>query len=742
MVSSRIGVRALIIAIGFTAAVAQIVLLRELLVVFHGNEITIGLTLASWLIWTAAGSAFGGRLGARHPQRLVAGVQVSLAVVLPGTVLAVREAKNLLQTVPGEILGPGMMLATSLAVLGPLCLLAGALFPAASRMCEGGPAAVYLWEAIGSSAGGLAAGLALVRVFGSLEIACLVGMVNLLTACALAVRGRALRYTAIGVAVAAAIAATLSGVPRRAEHASEERFWRGQHLIAERNSVYGNLAVIGTESSRSVYENGVVLFTVPDPEAAEEAVDYALLEHPAPRSLLLIGGGLNGSIREALRHPNLERVDYVELDPAILDLVREYLPDDSRVRVHIADGRQFVKNTGSTFDVAVVNLPDPVNAQLNRFYTAEFFQEIARKLSDDGVLALQVRASENYIAPKLGELLATIHKTLASVFPAVGAIPGETVHFFAARRAGVLASGAAELLARLRARNLATSYVSEAFIPYRMAPDRMRDLEAQFQGTGRTAVNRDFAPIAYYLDVAFWSSQFHPGSRGVFDFLAGIPFAGLVWGLGITLAVLVLGARGRPRLAAGCCTASTGFNMIAAEMLLLLGFQALYGYVYQQLALLIAAFMAGMALGSWLALRRPAPARMVWLGITQLLVAAAPLVLAGLMAAMPVKAAAFSAAAVVCGMLGGFEFPLASRVFFAPEEKRFGALYALDLAGSSLGAILIGAWLVPVFGFFKTGLLAAMLGLAPAVMALSTASGKDPAERAHSNSGPPRTPAP
>src|SRR5208337_4592030 len=112
------------------------------------------------------------------------------------------------------------------------------------------------------------------------------------------------------------------GWPQSLEANSQERFWRGLQLVATRNSVYGSLAVVGTEGSRSVYENGVVLFNVPDPAAAEEAVHYALLEHPSPRSLLLIGGGLNGSIAQALRHTSLERIDYVELDPAILDLAR------------------------------------------------------------------------------------------------------------------------------------------------------------------------------------------------------------------------------------------------------------------------------------------------------------------------------------------------------------------------------------------------------------------------------------
>ena len=123
------------------------------------------------------------------------------------------------------------------------------------------------------------------------------------------------------------------------------------------------------------------------------------------------------------------------------------------------------------------------------------------------------------------------------MFPEVTAIPGETVHFFAARRAGMLASGADELLARLHARHLETSYVSEYFIPFRMTPDRMADLEAQMRpAAGTTPVNRDFAPVAYYFDVALWSSQFNQGYRRLFRAMAGVDFgtvAGALDGAGV-----------------------------------------------------------------------------------------------------------------------------------------------------------------------------------------------------------------
>jgi predicted membrane-bound spermidine synthase len=152
--------------------------------------------------------------------------------------------------------------------------------------------------------------------------------------------------------------------------------------------------------------------------------------------------------------------------------------------------------------------------------------------------------------------------------------------------------------------------------------------------------------------------------------------------------------------------------------------------------------MAGMALGSWLAMRRDTRGGMRVLAITQLLAAAAPLVLLGLFEAigranstfgLAASQVAFPALAVVSGMLGGYEFPVASRIFFGGIETRIvvhgpGTLYALDLAGSCVGAVLFSVWLVPVFGFLKTALLSAMVSLAPAAMAMLEASGTDPAE--------------
>jgi spermidine synthase len=222
--------------------------------------------------------------------------------------------------------------------------------------------------------------------------------------------------------------------------------------------------------------------------------------------------------------------------------------------------------------------------------------------------------------------------------------------------------------------------------------------------------------------------------------LAAVPFrrALEIAFLLMTAAASVLGWRagGGGRGSAAFCVTAMGFTLLALEVLLLLGFQAIYGYVYQQLAIIIGAFMAGMALGSWGALRwlqrfsevQPeAPMRR--LVITQILATVSPLLfyflLAGLASTRSIalssatSTAVFPLLALLAGALGGYQFPVANRIYFEEQATPHpGTLYALDLAGACAGALLISAYLVPVFGFLRTGELIALINLVPAAMAM------------------------
>ncbi len=739
---------AVLALVGASAVVAQVVLLRELMVTFGGNEMAIGITLAAWLLWTALGSGWLSPLGRDHnPRRLMALLQVMVALLLPGTVFAVRASRGIFQAIPGEVLGPIPLLLTSLAALGPFCSVSGWLFAVGARLLareEGRPAAfsiglMYLLEAFGSAVGGIVASLLLLPWLNSFQIVMLAGVANLAAAAFLILpqpRIKAAAYAALALFIPVFLA-----TGRRLDRRTFARQWPGFRLLAGANSRYGNLAVLEHETGRTIVENGLPVASVPDPQAAEETVHFALLQHPAPRSLLLIGGGLNGSLLQALHHPTMQRIDYVELDPEILRLARRYFPleemaaADPRVRMHTMDGRLFLKTTRRNFDVIIVSLPDPQTAQLNRFYTREFFQEAAARLTPSGVLSFQLHSAENYISPELAQLLRCLRATLGQVFADVLVIPGDTAVFIASQGPATLVAGPNELVNRLRARRLRTAYVREYYLPFRLAPDRVADLERQLAPQTSTQVNRDLTPVAYYFDVMLWSGQFSSAYCRLFAALAAVPFRRVIE-LAVLLMVAVAGwSRWRTgnnrRGSAAFCVAAMGFTLLALEVLLLLGFQAIYGYVYQQLAVIIAAFMAGMAIGSWQAMRRVREARGLqrWMLMTQMLAALSPLLLCAIIAGLAsvqstawsavMGIAAFPLLALLAGALGGYQFPLANRIFLDEEASAGpGTLYALDLAGACAGALLISAYLVPVFGFLRTGELIALVNLAPAAMAM------------------------
>jgi len=118
------GVKAALMLLGFSAVIGQIVLMRELIVVFNGNEMSLGIMLAAWLFWTAAGSGLSSRLvwNGTNARRAVAALECLLAISLPPTIWALRSSKSLFQTVPGELVGPVPMLLASLACLCVFCL--------------------------------------------------------------------------------------------------------------------------------------------------------------------------------------------------------------------------------------------------------------------------------------------------------------------------------------------------------------------------------------------------------------------------------------------------------------------------------------------------------------------------------------------------------------------------------------------------------------------------------------------
>lgn len=126
----------------------------------------------------------------------------------------------------------------------------------------------------------------------------------------------------------------------------------------------------------------------------EMLVHLPMVTHPAPRRVLIIGGGDGGTLEEVLKHP-VDRVTMVEIDRDVVEVSRRYLPgisghafDDRRTHLLIDDGIAYVRTTEDRFDVVLVDSTDPKGPGVALF-SPEFYAACARVLSDQGILCAQ-----------------------------------------------------------------------------------------------------------------------------------------------------------------------------------------------------------------------------------------------------------------------------------------------------------------------------------------------------------------
>ncbi len=119
--------------------------------------------------------------------------------------------------------------------------------------------------------------------------------------------------------------------------------------------------------------------------------------HSSPESALVIGGGDGGCARELARHKSLKRIDICELDAKVVEAAKAYLPslacgfDDPRVRLHFEDGAKFVKAARGSYDLVIVDAPDPVGPG-EALFQEEFFSDAAAALRPGGVVCAQAES--------------------------------------------------------------------------------------------------------------------------------------------------------------------------------------------------------------------------------------------------------------------------------------------------------------------------------------------------------------
>ena len=676
--------------LGFLSLSFQIFLLREFSVHFYGNEITYGLLLATWLLWGGLGSIISSKF--KFNVSVFPRIYYLVIFLFFLSLLGLRFSRFLLGILPGEITGFVSMLAFSLILSFFISFPFGLLFVFNVNFRKGNLTQVYLLESLGASLGGLTVYFILIPFLSNWQGPALVGAISAILIFFSFGRRKDIFYLAVILVLL--LFFSLFDLP------SQKIYWKPFHLFQSKDSPYGKLQGIKTEEQISLYNNSMLVYSHPDLATSEESIHFALLQNPQAKDILLIGGGAGGSLRQVLKYPQAE-VDYVELDPEIINFSLQSLPEEEKkflesVRVHtfFKDGKAFLTTVPKKYDIIILNLPEPSTAQINRFYTREFFLLAKEKLTDNGIFSFRVPSAENYISPELQNFLSSLYFTLKETFSEVKIVPGDTNIFLASELPLTLDFEA--LSHKIERLNLENTYVSPHLLFSRLNPLRVEMLIEKIL-EGKQIINQDLIPISYFFNSVLWSTQFKGIEKNVLSFFSELPF---FWLLDFPLLLFVflllfLWLRGKKSSFFLLPLAVMGFTTIVVEIIVIIFFQTLYGYLYGKIALLLTSFMAGLFLGAFRGQIRKKfnLSQILFIQFGFLLL----LFLLQLSLNLQLPELLMFLFLLILGFLGGDLF-IVSNNLFLKEHKNYGLGYGLDLLGSFLGALIASSLLIPLVG--------------------------------------------
>ncbi|MEW6075325.1 MAG: hypothetical protein AB1530_03360 [Candidatus Omnitrophota bacterium] len=725
--------------IGISGVCAQVLLLRELLVSFFGNELTLGMILANWMVLEAVGALAIGRIieRAKNPYGVFIILEIVFSIGLLCALYCARVFKVFMHLPVGQGLGLMPIFWVSFLIQLPVSFSHGALFSAACKIhsfkvhsAAKGIGSVYTLETVGTALGGLLITYLLVPWFGTFAIAGWIALANFFISLILLrniVSARVRIATFASIIALSCICIILQGF---LQTSSIREQWRGNEVVAYRNSVYGNIVITQRDRQKTFFYNGIPVVAMPYPDIAfvEEFAGFPLLLHGHAKKVLVIGAGSGGLLREILKYP-ISKLDYAQVDPEMIALLKRYSPDlvrgelsDKRVKVINKDGRSLLLNRYTRYDVVILAIPEPSDLTTNRYFSEEFFLLVKKRLNPLGLLAIKLPGSETYLERSLRDLNACVRNGLAKVFRYTKVVPGESNFYFSSDSPKLTEASPQGLWKKMQMYNVVTNTLTLPYLKYRLDAHWVQWFEQSMQNA-TTKRNSDFRPVAVLYALIRWNKQF---SQNEMELLGRVgSFVAFFSGIAILCALsvfLIIFAGKKARqvpfpVAYGIAT--TGFFSMLFNLLLIFCFQAFFGYLYRSIGALIALFMAGIAFGSFLASRKKlfgADNLRAFLSI-EILILLFSLVMGVALkvssASPSIAPGVFIGGFFITGVLTGCQFPLASALCAGNGATAAGAtagfVYFFDLLGGWLAGILGGVVLLPLLGVFYCCLAIAVL---------------------------------
>lgn len=439
-----------------------------------------------------------GALAAKPLQRWAAAafaaVEILLALLGGLSVLGLYAAFAWLSLYMPALIATALVLGILIGAEIPLLMV---LLQRIRRQAAGSAVAdLFAADYVGGLVGGLAFPFLLLPLFGQIQGALLVGMVNaaaglglVLTVYRKELSKKVLALLVVASLLVAGVLGSAYALADEFEVTARQALYADPVVYAQRTQyqeivMTRSLSPMTGGQDTRLFLNGDLQFSSVDEYRYHEALVHPAMAGDHSR-VLILGGGDGLALREVLRYPDVEQVTLVEMDPAVLELARtnprltalnDHAFDDPRVDAVAGDAFTWLRHNKQRYDVVLVDMPDPDSTATSKLYSAEFYA-LARHAMAPGA-RINVQSGSPYFAP---EAFWCIEKTMRtaglSTVPYAVSVPTFGEWGFQLGSAG----GAPPPLRLpedappLRSLNPATLRASTNFPPDR---DRIRGLEA------------------------------------------------------------------------------------------------------------------------------------------------------------------------------------------------------------------------------------------------------------------------
>jgi spermidine synthase len=206
-----------------------------------------------------------------------------------------------------------------------------------------------------------------------------------------------------------------------------------ENVITRTRSPFQEILIADLKDfGRALFLDGVAQSSQVDEAIYHEALVLpGLLACETPRNIFIAGGGEGAILRELLRHPAVQKVVMVDIDPIMIELAKKYLSswhmgkfDDPRVTVITQDARAYLEKSTQLYDYIIVDLADPApGSPAALLYTQEFFELAKSRLATGGILAMQAEAMDITDHISFVSIIKTLKQVFRVVCPYGAAIP-------------------------------------------------------------------------------------------------------------------------------------------------------------------------------------------------------------------------------------------------------------------------------------------------------------------------------